>query len=113
MNALVCLTEHLLEETWSSCGDGNREPLLCALFDAISAIKSKCYEVREHDEGIVNRQQLMFNADEEHCLRCCMEALEAVGQDGGWSDGRIIIDQGHVDAIGEILSSCTAPSTRR
>ncbi len=117
MNALVCLTERLLEETWSSsfCGDGNRGPLLYALFDAISAIKGKC-EVREppEEEGKQQRQPFfMFNAEEEHCLRCCMEALEAVGRDGGWSDGSIIIDQGHVDAVGEILNSCTTPSTRR
>ncbi len=113
MNALVCLTERLLEETWSSCDDGNTEPLLCALFDAIAAIKGKCYELRAPEEEGVNQQQFMFSADEEHCLRCCMEALEAVGRDGGWSDGSIVIDHGHVDAIGEILSSCTTPSTRR
>ncbi len=123
MNALVCLTERLLEETCSNsssfCGDnGNRVPLLCALFHAISAVKGKC-EVKappSEEEGKPQQQQgpyFIFNAEEEHCLRSCMELLEAIGQDGGWSDGRTVINQGHVDAIGEILNYCTTPSTRR
>ncbi len=120
MNALVCLTERLMEETWSACGDGNREPLLCALFDAIDTITGECKarepeeeEEEEEEEEGRQHQPFMFNAEEEHCLRCCMEALEAVGRDGGWSDGSILINQGRVNAVGKILSSCTTPSTRR